>query len=92
VAEMVKDLLEYSLVVDFYDPHADAAEVKHEYGLEMVDAIQGEYDAVILAVAHQVFQSYDEDFFVSITRPNAIFADLKSLFRNRMTKLKYWSL
>src|SRR3954462_5323681 len=31
VADMVKDLLDYSLHVDFVDPHAEPADVKHEY-------------------------------------------------------------
>lgn len=89
---MVKDLLDYSLNVDFVDPHADAAEVKHEYRLEMTDKIGTGYDAVILAVAHEEYKNMSEDYLLSITRPNALFADLKGIYRNKFSKLKYWSL
>jgi UDP-N-acetyl-D-galactosamine dehydrogenase len=92
VAELVKEFLGYSLVVDFYDPHASAAEVEKEYGLAMVNEIGNEYDAVVLAVGHEVFKNYTEEFYVSITRRGALFADLKGLYRNKISKLNYWSL
>lgn len=92
VADMVKELLEYSISVDFYDPHADAAEVKHEYGVSMVSQIGSGYDAVVLAVAHREFKDLTEEYLQGITQPNALFADLKGIYRNRFTKIKYWSL
>jgi UDP-N-acetyl-D-galactosamine dehydrogenase len=92
VADMVKELLEYSIHVDFYDPNADAAEVKHEYGVEMVAEIGKGYDAVVLAVAHKEFKNFTEEYLLGITQPNALFADLKGIYRNRLNKIKYWSL
>lgn len=92
VADMVKDLLEYSLHVDFVDERADAAEVKHEYGLNLATGINGKYDAVVLAVAHDEYKNLSEAYLLSITNPNALFADLKGLYRNKFLKLKYWSL
>lgn len=92
VADMVKELLEYSIHVDFYDPHADAEEVKHEYGVGMVGEIGSGYDAVVLAVAHREFKNLSEEYLLGITHPNALFADLKGIYRNRFTKIKYWSL
>jgi UDP-N-acetyl-D-glucosamine/UDP-N-acetyl-D-galactosamine dehydrogenase len=92
VADMVKELLEYSIHVDFYDPNADAGEVKHEYGVEMVAEIGKGYDAVVLAVAHKQFKNFTEEYLLSITQPNALFADLKGIYRNRLNQIKYWSL
>ncbi|MEO6916018.1 MAG: nucleotide sugar dehydrogenase [Chitinophagaceae bacterium] len=92
VADMVKELLEYSLTVDFVDLHADAGEVKHEYGLKMATDIGSGYDAVILAVAHNEYRNFTEDFLLGITKPNALFADLKGIYRNKFDKLKYYSL
>ena len=92
VADMVKDLLDYSLNVDFVDPHADMAEVKHEYGLDMKPQIGTGYDAIILAVAHDEFKNYSEDDLLKLTNPNALFADLKGIYRNKLKSLKYWSL
>lgn len=92
VAELVKELLGYSLTVDFYDPHASAKEVQHEYGLNMCATIEKDYDAVILAVGHEIFKNYSEEFYLSITASGALFADLKGLYRNKISKLNYWSL
>lgn len=92
VADMVRDLLEYSLHVDFVDEHADAEEVKHEYGLNLAAGINGKYDAVVLAVAHDEYKNLSEEYLLSITNSNALFADLKGLYRNKFSKLKYWSL
>jgi UDP-N-acetyl-D-galactosamine dehydrogenase len=43
-------------------------------------------------VPHQAYKELDEDYFTSITRPGALIADLKGLYRNRITKRTYWSL
>lgn len=92
VADMVKELLEYNVAVDFVDPHADAADVKHEYGLQITSAIETGYDAIVLAVAHVPFKNFTEEYLLSITNERAMFADLKGIYRNKITKLKYWSL
>ena len=92
VADMVKELLEYNVTVDFVDPHADAAEVKHEYGLLLADGIGKGYDAIVLAVAHQPYTAFTEEYLSSITNEHALLADLKGIYRNKISKLKYWSL
>ncbi|MBK8088747.1 MAG: nucleotide sugar dehydrogenase [Chitinophagaceae bacterium] len=92
VADMVKGLLEYNVSVDFVDPYADAADVKHEYGLTMIPAIGKGYDAVVMAVAHDQYKEFTEEFLLSISNQNALFADLKGIYRNKISKLKYWSL
>lgn len=92
VAELVKEFLGYSLDVDFYDPHAAPEEVKHEYGLDMASDISRGYDTVVLAVSHDIFKNYTEEFYLSITTPGALFADLKGMYRNKISKLNYWSL
>ena len=92
VADMVKELLEYNVAVDFVDPHADAADVKHEYGLKISPAIETGYDAIVLAVAHHDYKNFTEDYLLSISNEHAMFADLKGIYRNKITKLKYWSL
>lgn len=92
VADMVKDLLDYSLQIDFVDAHANADEVKREYGLELKDSIGTGYDAVILAVAHDVYKGFTEEYLLGIMRPEALLADLKGVYRNRFPAIKYWSL
>jgi UDP-N-acetyl-D-galactosamine dehydrogenase len=92
VADLVRDLLDYSIKVDFVDPHAAAEDIKHEYGLQMTSSIGKDYDAVILAVAHEEYKKFTEEYLLSITRPKALFADLKGLYRNKFSSLMYWSL
>jgi UDP-N-acetyl-D-glucosamine/UDP-N-acetyl-D-galactosamine dehydrogenase len=92
VADMVKELLEYNVAVDFVDPFADAEEVKHEYGLTMKNAIEKGYDAIVLAVAHDPYKNFTEEYLLSISNEQVLFADLKGIYRNKISKLKYWSL
>ena len=54
VVDIYNELIQFGLDVDVYDPHADAEEVSHEYGISLVST-PIRYDAVILAVAHDEF-------------------------------------
>ena len=93
VANLVKALQNYSLQVDIYDPNVDHAEVKHEYGLSMVDTIGNDYDAIVLAVAHDVFKDFTEAYLKEISKQNLVFIDIKGMFKSlRSTDIKYWSL
>lgn len=60
VIDIIDQLKKYQVNIDVYDPWADAAEVKHEYGINMLESldISKKYDTVILAVAHKEF-NYD---------------------------------
>ena len=57
---MIHELKEFGVDVDVYDPWADKAEVKHEYGIGMVESFKySNYEAIILAVAHHQFKTLD---------------------------------
>jgi UDP-N-acetyl-D-galactosamine dehydrogenase len=92
VSDTVKEILAYSIGVDFYDPNADAKEVKEEYGVDMADHISSNYDAIIIAVAHHAFNHFDEAYFSTILNTDGLIADLKGIYRNKIKQLKYWSL
>ncbi|KAK67552.1 nucleotide sugar dehydrogenase, partial [Bordetella bronchiseptica 980-2] len=56
VVDIVRELGEYHVDVDVYDPWVDPAEAEHEYGITPVaKPAAGAYDAVILAVSHHQF-------------------------------------
>lgn len=59
VADVVEELQTYGSKVDIYDPHADAEEVEHEYGLKLVGEPVGPYHSVVLAVGHEEFRDLD---------------------------------
>jgi UDP-N-acetyl-D-glucosamine/UDP-N-acetyl-D-galactosamine dehydrogenase len=92
VADVVKELASYSLKVDVTDPHADSAELKHEYGFGLAEVTASDYDAVIVTVPHQDYLAMDDAYFASITKPGALIADLKGIYRGNIESRAYWSL
>lgn len=92
VADVVKELQAYNVTVHVTDTHADSEELIHEYGFGLQTDIDSDYDAVIVAVNHDAYSAYDETYFKSITKPEALVVDLKGILRNKITELKYWSL
>jgi UDP-N-acetyl-D-galactosamine dehydrogenase len=92
VADIINELKDYGIDVDVVDPHADADEVRHEYGFNLIEKPIGNYDSVIVAVSHKEYYSLDEIFFRSLTHDNAVLVDVKGIYRGRIHSLKYWSL
>jgi UDP-N-acetyl-D-galactosamine dehydrogenase len=92
VADVVKELKAYSLNVDVTDPYAESAELDHEYGFELTKTLRNDYDAVLVTVPHDEYKKLDDAYFASISKEHAIVADLKGIFRNKITSRKYWSL
>jgi UDP-N-acetyl-D-galactosamine dehydrogenase len=92
VADVVKALKAYSVNVDVVDPHADSDELEHEYGFALTPQAGKEYDAVIVTVPHSDYTKLDDDYFCDITKSHALIADLKGIYRNKITNRAYWSL
>ena len=60
VIDVIRELKEFGITVEVYDPWADRAEVKREYGIGMIDAFEyDDYEAMVLAVAHSEFKALD---------------------------------
>lgn len=92
VADVVKELQSFSLNVHVTDPHADSDELKHEYGFSLTPQTGNDYDAVIITVPHNDYRNLDDAYFASITKQGAIIADLKGIYRGRISSRQYWSL
>lgn len=92
VADVIKELKSFSLNVDVTDPHAESDEVKHEYGFELNNEIGNDYDAVLVTVPHNAYKGFDDTYFAGITKPKAMIADLKGIYRNKIKNRFYWSL
>ena len=56
VVDVINELKTYGLQVEVCDPHASQDEVMHEYGLTLMKEPGRNYDAIVLAVAHQEFK------------------------------------
>ncbi len=92
VADVVNELKAFSLNVHVTDPHADNSELNHEYGFELTPELSNDYDAVLVTVPHDEYKELDDAYFASISKAHAIVADLKGIYRNKITSRKYWSL
>jgi UDP-N-acetyl-D-galactosamine dehydrogenase len=59
VIDIVKELQQFNITVEVFDPHADKHEVSEEYGLKLIDKISESYDGIVLAVSHKEFSELD---------------------------------
>jgi len=69
----------FSVAVDLLDPWAEPEEVKHEYGIDIMNQksqVEDKYDAVVLTVAHKEFLDMDIKSFL---KPCGILYDVKSI-------------
>jgi len=77
VVDIYFELKQFGIDVEIHDPWADAAEVKHEYSIDIVKDINNKYDAIILAVAHNQYETLD---FNSLKRDEkSVIFDTKSI-------------
>ncbi len=81
VVDIVKALKAYNLDITIFDPWANPAIAKREYGLDVVNKLPEDekFDAVIAAVAHREFEDLD---ITSVLKPNHVVFDVKAT-RNR---------
>ncbi|WP_180107693.1 Vi polysaccharide biosynthesis UDP-N-acetylglucosamine C-6 dehydrogenase TviB [Acinetobacter sp. YH12085] len=78
IIDIVNELQEYHIQADVYDPWVDAAEAQHEYNITPVQQLeQGQYDAVILAVAHDQFKTMGATEIRALGKPEHVLYDLK---------------
>ena len=77
VVDVYRELKEYGVNVDIYDPWANKEEVMHEYGVEIITDLREEeqYDSLIVAVSHTEFLKLDLNLF---KKPNSVVFDLKA--------------
>jgi len=81
VVDVVHELKAYGAAVDIYDPWADAAVVKHEYGLDILKEApaQAQYDGIVVAVAHDQFRDMSPAAIHAWGRAGHVLYDIKSL-------------
>jgi UDP-N-acetyl-D-glucosamine/UDP-N-acetyl-D-galactosamine dehydrogenase len=92
VADIIKEFESFCVKIDVMDPQASSKELMHEYGFGLITEIKTKYDAIILAVSHKEYIDFPESYFESISNENAIFVDVKGVYKDKISKLQYWSL
>ena len=77
VIDIYHTLSEYTDNITVCDPWADPAQVKHEFDIDLADVLpDAKFDAVILAVAHDVFKLLDVK---SLLVENGVVYDVKGI-------------
>lgn len=80
VVDIVRELAEYNISVDVYDPWVSKEEAQHEYNIVPVSRPEEDtYDAIVLAVAHDEFRSLGARAIRSYGKAQHILYDLKYL-------------
>ena len=78
VIDMIKEFQDYGADVDVYDPWVDKQEAKQEYDISPIESPQaGQYDAIVIAVAHHQFKQMSSDQIKAFTKDNAVIFDIK---------------
>ena len=93
VADLIRELMQYSLAVHISDPFASPNQVAHEYNLTLVDQVSDDYDAVIVAVNHGAYKAYDAAYYHSVSKDRPIVMDLKAMYEPAdFPNATYWRL
>ena len=81
VIDVIDELSDFGIQVDVYDPWADRDDVEAEYEVVLIDTPPAEqmaqYDAVVLAVAHDQFREINLSHF---SKEGSVIFDMKAFF------------
>ena len=80
VVDIIHELNSYGADVDVYDPWVNLDEARQMYQLEVMPKMpNNQYDAIILAVAHQQFYEMGTKGIRALAKPNSVIYDIKSI-------------
>ena len=80
VIDIIREFQSYNARVDIFDPWVDPAEAAHEYGVTTLKEVPSkQYDAVIVAVAHQQFVDMGVAGIRSLLKPQSVLFDIKNI-------------
>lgn len=86
VVDIYSTLHEYTNNITIFDPYADKEKVKTIYNIDIIkdnmDAYKGQFDAVVLCVAHKQFTYINLKDFLRIN--NGVVYDVKALFDKKL--------
>ncbi|HGR4993934.1 Vi polysaccharide biosynthesis UDP-N-acetylglucosamine C-6 dehydrogenase TviB [Pseudomonas aeruginosa] len=89
VVDIVRELAEYNIQVDVFDPWVSAEDAMHEYGITPVGMpSHGAYDGIILAVAHSEFKNMGAENIRKLGKAEHVLYDLKYLLDEDQSDLR----
>jgi UDP-N-acetyl-D-galactosamine dehydrogenase len=94
VIDLIRRLEALGHDVTVHDPHADDAEARHEYGVDLPgDALERRYDLVVAAVPHAAYGELPDERLAALIAKDGLLADLKNLHAGRtLPGIDRWSL
>jgi UDP-N-acetyl-D-galactosamine dehydrogenase len=91
VVDLVRELIDYSVLVHVVDPHGDTNELAHEYGINLIEKPIGTYDIILLAVGHKEYLEMNVADFEKLSKDNLYMFDIKGVL-NQLEYKNYWRL
>jgi UDP-N-acetyl-D-galactosamine dehydrogenase len=88
VVDIISELQEYNINIDIYDPWVSKEEAIEEYGLSLIDEPTNDYEAVIVAVAHNEFIDLGAEGVRKFLKNDGLLYDLKSLFEKSESDIR----
>ncbi|MGB1448871.1 MAG: nucleotide sugar dehydrogenase [Flavobacteriaceae bacterium] len=77
VVDVYQELKDFGFRVDVFDPEADEATFREEYGVDKLHQIEKKYEVIVLAVSHDQFKRLNpKDFLIE----NGVVFDIKGFY------------
>jgi len=82
IVDLVEEFEGFNCNIDVYDPWVDKDEAVHEYNIKLIDKpIEGKYDAILLAVAHDEFKQLSVEQIRAYGKDRHVLYDIKYLLK-----------
>jgi UDP-N-acetyl-D-galactosamine dehydrogenase len=91
VADLIGEIIDFSVKVDVIDVHASKEEVFHEYKIDLKEGVDDDYDAIVLAVGHKEYKEMSKSDFEKLSKSNIILFDIKGVVKHLGIQ-NYWKL
>ena len=91
VVDLVRELMDYSILVHVVDPNGDPKELANEYGINLLDQPVGDYDIILLAVGHKEYLQMKIVDFEKLSKDELYMYDIKGVL-NASEYKNYWRL
>jgi UDP-N-acetyl-D-galactosamine dehydrogenase len=80
VVDVLQELQELGIETDVHDPYASPEQVQSEFGLKLAAAESAAYDAVLIAVGHDLYRDWGIEKIRAFGKADAVIFDLKAIF------------
>ena len=78
VIDLIKELERFNCNVDIYDPWVKKEDAKESFNISIIDELkQGHYDALILAVSHDIFLEIKPEKYRDLGKDKCVLYDVK---------------